>query len=329
MKVLIVGLGSIGKRHLKNILSTTDCEIIVYSKHTNLKSSVKKNVKIFNTLDACLSEKPDVAFITNETAYHIPIAKKLAKAGLDLFIEKPLSNTIENVNELSKIVEKKKTVTLIGCNLRFDSCIRKIKSLIEQKVVGKIISVKVECGTYLPDWHPDENYTNSYAARDDLGGGVVLTCIHELDYLYWFFGKVKEVFSVTGQFSNLKIDTSDLSATILKFQSDIIAEVHLDYFQKPEIRSCKIIGTKGTIYWDSLTNEVKVYDFLKTKWTSKLKIKKYQKNEMYVKELKHFIQCVNRKEKSINDLSQGNYLLKVALEIIKSSKLKKSIIIKK
>ena len=143
------------------------------------------------------------------------------------------------------------------------------------------------------------------------------------------FWESKEVFSVTGQFSNLKIDTSDLSATILKFQSDIIAEVHLDYFQKPEIRSCKIIGTKGTIYWDSLTNEVKVYDFLKTKWTSKLKIKKYQKNEMYVKELKHFIQCVNRKEKSINDLSQGNNLLKVALEIIKSSKLKKSIIIKK
>ena len=115
----------------------------------------------------------------------------------------------------------------------------------------------------------------------------------------------------------------------MKFKNNIIAEVHLDYFQKPEVRSCKIIGTKGTIYWDSIDNEVKIYDFKKSKWVSKLKIKKYNKNEMYVKELKHFIQCVNKNEKSINDISQGEYVLRLALGITKSSKLKKSIMIKK
>ena len=329
MKVLIVGLGSIGKRHLTNILSTTNDEIIVYTKRTDLHSSIKKNVKIFNNLESCISENPEVAFITNETAYHIPIAKKLAKLGLDLFIEKPLSNTMKDVKELLQITKRKKLVTLMGCNLRFNRSIEKIKSLIEDKKIGKILSVKVECGTYLPDWHPNENYTKGYAARDDLGGGVVLTCIHELDYLYWFFGEIKEVFSLTGKFSDLKISTSDLSAIIMKFKNNIIAEVHLDYFQKPEVRSCKIIGTKGTIYWDSIDNEVKIYDFKKSKWVSKLKIKKYNKNEMYVKELKHFIQCVNKNEKSINDISQGEYVLRLALGITKSSKLKKSIMIKK
>ena len=325
---MIVGLGSIGKRHLRNILAienTKKLEIIIYSKQTKSYLSNHKNIKIFDTLDKCLLEKPDVGFITNETVHHIPIAIKLAKVGLDLFIEKPLSNKISNVKTFSKIVKTKKLITLVGCNLRFHRCINEIKNLIDQKVIGDIISVKVECGTYLPDWHPNENYSKSYASRDDLGGGIVLTCIHELDYLYWFFGETQEVFSMTGKYSNLKITASDLSAIILKFKNNIIAEVHLDYFQKPEARSCKLIGTKGTITWDSLSNEVKIYDFKKSKWKSKLKIKKYDKNEMYVKELEHFIQCVNKKKKTINDISQGEYVLKVALGIIKSSKLKKSI----
>ena len=325
LKILIVGLGSIGKRHLENLLSTTNSQIIIFSKQTKLNFTKNKKIKVFDTLDKCLLEKPDVGFITNETIHHIPIAIKLAKVGLDLFIEKPLSNSISNLKTFSKIVKTKKLITLVGCNLRFHRCINEIKNLIDQKVIGDIISVKVECGTYLPDWHPNENYSKSYASRDDLGGGVVLTCIHELDYLFWFFGETQEVFSMTGKYSNLKITASDLSAIILKFKNNIIAEVHLDYFQKPEARSCKLIGTKGTITWDSLSNEVKIYDFKKSKWKSKLKIKKYDKNEMYVKELEHFIQCVNKKKKTINDISQGEYVLKVALGIIKSSKLKKSI----
>lgn len=320
---MIVGFGSVGKRHMNNLLSMTNCQVIIWSKRKDLKTYKNKNIKIFDSLEKCLLEKPDIGLITNETAFHISIAKKLAESGLDMFIEKPLSNTMKNVKDLAKIVKKKKINTLIGCNLRFDTCIKKIKSLIEQKAIGKIVSVKVECGTYLPDWHPDENYTNSYAARDDLGGGVVLTCIHEIDYLYWFFGKVKEVFSLTGKFSDLKINASDLSAIILKFQNNIVAEVHLDYFQRPEFRSCKIIGTKGTIYWDSFGKEVKIYDIQKKKWIRKLKIKNYDKNKEYIDEISHFLNCIDKKKKSINDLTQGIEILKIALSIIKSSKEKK------
>ena len=271
MKILIAGLGSIGKRHLKNILTMQNIEIIIYSKQTKSHLVNHKNIKIFDTLDRCLLEKPDVGFITNETVNHIPIAIKLAKSGLHLFIEKPLSNTISKIKTFLKIVEKKKLITLIGCNLRFHRGINEVKNLIDQKAIGNIISVKVECGTYLPDWHPNENYSKSYESRDDLGGGVVLTCIHELDYLYWFFGEIQEVFSMTGKYSNLKIATSDLSAIILKFKNNIIAEVHLDFFQKPEACLCKIIGTKGTIIWDSINNEVKMYNFKKSKLESKLK----------------------------------------------------------
>ena len=329
LKILIVGLGSIGKRHMENIISKTNSEVIILTKRKDLNSLKKKNIKIFNTLEKCLAEKPDIGFITNETAYHVPIAIKLAKAGLDLFLEKPLSNSMKSVDQLLNIVKRKRLITLMGCNLRFHSCIKKIKLLLEKEAIGKVISVKVECGAYLPDWHPDEDYSKGYAARDNLGGGVVLTCIHELDYLYWFFGKIKEVFSITGKFSDLKIKTHDLSAIVLRFQNNIIGEVHLDYFQKPEIRSCKIIGTNGTIYWDSQSNEVKVFNLKNQKWNTKLKIKNYKRNDMYEKELKHFFDCVNKEAKSINDISQGSYMLKIALAIIKSSKLKRIVTIKR
>ena len=329
MKFLIAGYGSIGKRHLKNILSNSNSKIIIYSKRKDLSNLEKKNIKVSNSLDKCLDENPNAALITNETSNHIPISKKLAQAGLDLFIEKPLSNSLKSVSDVIKITKNKKLMTLMGCNLRFHDCIKKIKSLIEQQKIGKIISVQVECGTYLPDWHPNEDYSKGYSARDDLGGGVVLTCIHEIDYLYWFFGEVQEVFSITGKFSNLKLKSSDLSAIIMKFRNNVIAEVHLDYFQKPETRSCKIIGTKGTIVWNSTTNEVKLYNLKNKKWSTKLKINNYKKNDMYKKELAHFIQCIKQKKKSKNDISQGKYVLKIALGIIKSSKLKKVVTIGK
>ena len=325
MNALVVGYGSIGKRHIKNLLSISDYKIIICTKQKNPKSINKKRCTFVKTLEEGLLYNPTIGFVTNVSSEHIQTSILLANAGCHVFIEKPLSNSLKNTKKLLNIVKKKKLVTLMGCNLRFHSCIKKIKLLLEQKIIGEIISVQSECGTYLPDWHPNENYSNSYAARDDLGGGVVLTCIHELDYLYWFFGEIKEVFSITGKFSDLKIKSSDLSAIILKFKNNIIGEVHLDYFQRPEFRSCKIIGTKGTIYWDSVNNEVKVFDIKKKKWIIVLKVKNYDKNKQYVDELSHFLNCVKKKEKSINDLTQGIETLNIALCTIKSSKEKKLI----
>ena len=323
MNALVVGNGSIGKRHIQNLLSISNYNIIISTKQRKPKSLNKKRCIFVKSLNEGLQYNPSIGFVTNVSSEHIQTSLLLAKAGCHIFIEKPLSNSLKETEKLLNMVKKEKLVTLMGCNLRFHSCIKKIKSLIEQKTIGEIISVKSECGTYLPEWHPNENYSMSYAARDDLGGGVVLTCIHEIDYLYWFFGEIKEVFSITGKFSDLKIKSSDLSAIILKFKNNIIGEIHLDYFQRPEFRSCKIIGTKGTIYWDSTNNEVKLFDIKKKKWITKLKVKNYDKNKQYVDELSHFLNCVKMKKKSINDLTQGIKTLKIALTTIKSSKEKK------
>ena len=328
IKVLIVGYGSIGKRHLENFLQLKDIQLIVYTKRNDLQLLKKKGIKVSNSLTECLKENPDIGVITNETSLHIPIAIKLAKEGLDLFLEKPLSNSLKDVEKLYAIVKKKKLITQMGCNLRFHPCIMKIKSLIEQQKIGKIISAQVQNCSYLPDFHRWEDYRKSYAARKDLGGGVILTQIHEIDYMYWFFQEVENIVSISGKFSELDVTAEDYVSSLLKFKNKIIGELHMDYFQRPSFRSCKIRGTKGEIYWDSDDNCVDVYNVNKKKWETKFNdgfTYDLDIRSSYVEELKHFLKCVKHRKETINNLEQGIATLKIALAIKKASKLMKSV----
>jgi predicted dehydrogenase len=327
LNVLVVGYGSIGKRHIENLSMFSNLQISVCTNRKYDSFLKNKKCKIFSSLDDCIKQKLDVAFITNTTNLHVKTAIKLANANIPLFIEKPLSNSTKDIKLLLNIIKKKKLVTMMGCVLRFHPAIKKIKEMISENKIGKIMSVRAENGSFLPNWHLDEDYKKSYASRNDLGGGAVLTNIHELDYLYWFFGNVNEVFSITGKFSDLEIDVEDLSSILLRFTNNIIAEIHLDYFQKPSIRSCKIIGTHGTLYWDSSKNNVQLYDVKKKKWVDNLKLKNYDLNNMYMDEIKYFFKCVNKEEKSINPIEEGAKILNIAIAIKKSSKLKKMVII--
>ena len=328
LKALVFGYGSIGKRHIENLSKIKNMEIIVCTKRKYDKFLKQKNCKIFSSIHDCIQEKPTFAIITNETSYHIKSAVILAKFVIHLLIEKPLSNNLSNTEKLLKIVKTKKLILLIGSNLRFHPSVILMKKMILKGTLGNILSVHVENGSFLPDWHPNQNYKISYSARDELGGGVVLTCIHEIDYLYWLFGTVNDVYSITGNFSNLDINTDDLSSIILKFKNKIIVEAHLDYFQQPSVRGCKIIGTKGTLVWDMKKNSLLFYNIRKKKWITKLKMPNFNLNDTYVDELNHFISCIKYNKKPITDIDDGIYSLKIALAIKKSSKLKKSVSIR-
>jgi len=324
LKILVVGFGSIGKRHIQNLLELADIQISVYTKQTKF-GNFKNYCKFYNKLSDAIKENPDAAIIANNTSEHVKTAIKLSKNNIDLFIEKPLSNNAQGIKKLIKLIHEKKLVNMMGCNLRFHENIIVIKKLIDKRSIGKIISVQAESGSYLPDWHPNENYKKNYSARQDLGGGVVLTCIHEIDYLYWFFGDVRNILSITGQYGNLNITSEDLSAIVMQFQNDVVGELHLDYIQKPSIRKCKLIGTKGQIYWDSDSNTVKLFDFKKNRWIQKSKIKKYDRNTMYKQEMLHFIQCVKKQRKTINPIDEGIKTMEIALAVKNSSKLGRSI----
>lgn len=325
MKIAVIGFGSVGKRHVKNLLAISDAQIVIFTKQ-KIANPAPKRVKIVRSISECLNENPDAGIIANVSNLHVPIATKFAKAGIDLFVEKPLSNSLNGTKELIALVRKKKLVTQMGCQFRFHKCLKEIKKLISSNKLGRIISARAECGSFLPDWHPYEDYTKSYAARNDLGGGVVLTNIHEIDYLYWFFGEASETFSMTGKHSHLKMSADDLSVAVVKFKNGVIAELHLDYFQKPDFRSCKVIGTKGMAYWDSDANTVMLYDNRKNKWIKVLGWQNYDRNFMFREELLHFLNCVEKRCVTTNPLeTDGIKTLSIGLAIIKSAKTKKVI----
>lgn len=323
-----MGYGSIGKRHIQNLSNYSDIEIIVCTKRKQDIFLKKNKCKVIKSLKKSISENPDFAIISNVTSLHIETAIELANAGIHFLIEKPLSHNQNGVKKLLNVIKTKKLITLIGCHLRFHPCIIKIKEIIEKKKIGKVLAVQAQNSSYLPDWHPYENYKESYAAKKELGGGVVLTSIHELDYLYWLFGKINDVFSISDKSGDLELSCDDMSSSLLKFKAGIVGEVHLDFFQKTIIRQCNIIGTKGIISCNINLNRIKLYNPITKKWSVQLELKNYDINEVYKRELDHFIKCVKNNKKSINDVGEGINVLKIALSVIKSSKIKKMVHVK-
>ena len=231
MKVLVIGYGSIGKRHIKNLTKLPNLELFVVTNRTTDNFLKKSNCKIFKTIEDAIQVKPSFAIICNVTSLHMKSSLLLAKSGIHLFIEKPLSNSLNHINDLLFQCEKQKLITQIGCNLRFHPSIKKVKELLLKKKLGEIISIQIENGSYLPDWHPYEDYKKSYASKEKLGGGVILTCIHEIDYLYWFFGKTRKVSAMSGKISNLVLNVEDYALIHLDFFNKMVADIYLDFFQ--------------------------------------------------------------------------------------------------
>lgn len=315
IKALIVGYGSIGKRHETNLraLGVRDIFLLRHAKQGKLS---KNN---FTDLKQVLARKPDIAIIANPTSLHVQAALRLAKAGVDLFIEKPISNSENGVAELVRIAKVKKLVTMIGYNFRFHPQLIQIKKLIETWAIGKVFSGRVEVGQYLPDWHPGEDYRKGYAARKSLGGGVILTLIHEIDYLSWLIGAPARVFCLADKVSNLKIDVEDTAEILIKYGNNAIGAVHLDYLQRVPRRNLEIIGEEGTILWDYFDGEIKVYTVKDKKWNSYKLSKHFDRNQMFVDEMKHFLDCVRKRKQTSINLIEGVKSLRVALAAKKSS----------
>ena len=337
--VLVIGYGSIGRRHVFNLLNHTNFKIIIFSQRTSIirndfkkisKQMLVNRLEISNSLEKSLLLHPKIAFISNETSKHISVGIKLARKGIDIFIEKPLSNSSNDIKQFEKIIINKKLISMVGCNFRFFPPFKEIKKLLNKKITGKIYSIQLENSSYLPDWHPYENYEKSYAAKKNLGGGVTLTQIHELDYLCWFFGLPIEVTTIMDKISSLKINVDDISESILKFANSSIAKIHLDFIQKPSYKSCKIIGSKGIISWNSDENEIKFFNSKKQKWNkhkilNNYKLSSKKINQMYVDELIYFLNCVKKRNQPMNNISEARAILNVALSMKKSSNLKKTI----
>lgn len=322
MKFLIVGGGSIGKRHLGNLLNLAQEASVVEPVKSRASDVEKKyKAKVYLTLRQSLREKYDAAIICNPNVYHISNAIRVAEKGLHLFIEKPLSHNLNGIDKLIRLVRKKRLYTFMGSNFKFHPSFRLMKKLLAEGRIGRVISFTVIAGQYLPDWHPWEDYRKGYSANKSLGGGVLLDS-HEFDYIQWFLGPIKKIACITGRYSNLQIDTEDLAEAIVELKGRTVGNIHVDYIQHPYRRTYYFYGQEGTLEWSYLKQKVSLYNAKEKKWLYFKEDKNYNFNQMFIDEMKHFLRVLEGKEKSISDIYTALDVLKVIQAAKESSKLK-------
>jgi len=325
MRCLVVGLGSIGQRHVRNLrtLCGDTLEIIAFRvrRDTPLLSDTmgveaadgveqKYGIRGFSELDAALAENPDFALICNPSSLHVPTALACARAGCALFIEKPLSDDLTGVNALIQTCEERGLLAFVAYQWRFHPLLARVKELLDSGELGQIASVQAEVGEYLPGWHPYEDYRRMYAARRDQGGGVILSQIHEMDYLYWLFGMPGRVMAMGGTRGGLGIDVEDTASILMDF-GGIPVHLQQDYLQRPGRRAFRIVTGSAVVVADLLAPRLTVFQ------GGVLSVDEgfegFTRNQMFLGEMRHFLDCLAGAARPAVTLEQGAISLRMAL----------------
>lgn len=311
----VIGCGSIGQRHIANLQALGVKDILAFDVQEERRQEThqKFNVQAVATTEAGWDHNPDVAVIAAPTSLHVPLALEAANQGCHLFIEKPLGAGGAGVRELLTAIKQHGLIALVGCNMRFHFGPSTIKCLLGKGVVGNVTGAVLDAGSYLPGWHPWEDYRRTYSANASMGGGVVLDGIHEIDYARWLLGEIDTVYAQGGKLSSLDIDTEDTVDIIMRTAAGANVSIHMDYIQHPGSRTCKIIGEEGTIIWDIGPGEVRVYTASNDSWQTFAPPTDYSINQMYLDEMSHFLRCLDGMEKPAQDVREAAKVLDIAL----------------
>ena len=335
LRGLIIGCGSIGNRHLNNLKNLGIDDISIFDTDTKLLNSTSKkfSVKKFNDLRSALSSKPDFSIICTFPDSHIKIAKSCIKSNSHVFIEKPLSSNTKDVHNMLNTARTKNLKVAVGYNLRFDQGLNLLKKKIQQGVIGTPISVLIKFGFNIQFWRPGTNYKNHYILRN--GGGIILDGSHEYDYLRWLFSdKIKSVYCQTRKRANIETKTESFASIILKFRKGLVANLNIDYLRPFYDRGCYVLGDKGSLQWEyNLTKSAwsnysqkvnsKVILQLLSKQTKTVFDNKVKVNDMYILEMKNFIESIILDKKPLVDGFDGLKTLELGLKALESAKKNK------
>ena len=321
MRVLIVGLGAIGRRHVANLAAIEpEATVTVWHQHSRRSDhpEASEYLEVFSLAEALVAQ-PQIALITSPASLHVGTALDLAKHGVHLLIEKPLSDRLEQVDLLIGSCRQRDVTLFVAYNFRFYEPLQVMRQAIIEKRIGKVLSVRAEVGQYLPDWRPGADYRGSGSAQRALGGGALLELSHEIDYVRWLVGEVVEVSAMVGRVSDLEVDVEDTAEIALRFATGAIGSIHLDMVQRTPARTCKVVGSDGTLSWDFYSHQVRWYSSASSVWTDLCPAAPRDRNEMYVAELRHFLDCVGGRSTPAVSGEDGRRVLEIALAARRSS----------
>jgi predicted dehydrogenase len=322
MKALVVGGGSIGRRHLRNLRAAGVRQLAVVEPDTQRGREAASPVEAahFPALEQGLAWGGDLVCIASPTHLHLEQALAAARAGRALFIEKPLSHSRAGVAELADEVESRGLVSLVGCNMRFHPGPARIRALLDQGAIGRILFARVHAGSYLPAWRPAQDYRTGYSASAAMGGGCILDLIHEIDLARWFLGEVSEVFCMAEHLSSLEIDAEDVVSIVARHASGARSEIHLDYVQRTYERGCQLVGEQGTIQWDFTGGNVRWFDAGTGAWTEYADPEGWEVNAMYEAELAHLLASCEAGTDTVLPVREAARVLAVALAAKESAR---------
>jgi len=327
MKIVIAGLGSIGRRHLRNLRAFDENELLLLrTRKSTLPEEDLSDYPVVNDLTKALEWKPEAVIVANPTSLHLEVAIPFAQTGCHLLLEKPVSNSMVRIDLLQQAVEDGGSQVLVGFQYRFHPGLQTTKQVLDSGAIGKPISFRSHWSQWLPGWHPWEDYRQGYSARQDLGGGVVLTLCHPLDYLRWIFGDVRKLWAFTGMSGDLQIKVEDTAEIGLQYKNDLIGSVHLDYNGQPSAHYLEVIGTEGTLRWDNPTGTVSVFqtgnnkNAEEPKWELVQSLPGFERNQLFMDEIQHFLSVVRGEIKPVCTLEDGIVALKLALAALNSAK---------
>jgi predicted dehydrogenase len=329
MKIMIAGLGSIGRRHLRNLVALGERDLLLYRTHkSTLPDDDLSGFPVETDLQAALDQRPDAVIVSNPTALRLGVAIPAAKAGCHLLLEKPVSHSLEGLDELEAALKRGGGRCLVGYQFRFHPGLQRLKSLLEESpeshegesAIGRPVSARIHWGEYLPAWHPWEDYRSSYSARKDLGGGVVLTLSHVLDTIGWLLGRVVSVWAFTARAEELALDVEDAAEIGLNFASGTLGSVHVDYHQRPPAHWLEIIGTAGTLRWDNSRARVELYRVETGNWEIFDAPPGFERNDLFIAQTRHFLSVLQGESEPVCGLKDGVQALTLALAALESAR---------
>jgi predicted dehydrogenase len=326
MKFLIAGLGSIGRRHFRNLIALGEKDIILLrTRRATLPDDELAGFPVETDIQQALkTRKPDAVIVANPTSMHLDIAIPAAEAGCHILLEKPVSNSLERLNTLQQAAQKSGSRILVGFQFRYHPTLNKARELIQAGALGKILTVHAHWGEYLPQWHPWEDYRQSYAARADLGGGVIVTLTHPLDYLRFISGEVESLWSFNGHISPLDVDVEDVAEIGLKFKNGAIGGVHLNYVQRPPVHKLEIVGTNGTLRWDNADGLLHFHripapfgSYADVPTAAVIESfsppEAFDRNQLFLAQTHHFVEIIQSQKEPLCSLADGIMALRLAL----------------
>lgn len=267
MKIAIIGCGSIGQRHASNLYAIGTHELLLVDPNMDRAEKLGRQVgaRAFGASEDAYAEMPTLSLICAPTSLHLEMAWEAIEKGCHVFVEKPLSDSMTGVPELIDAAERRGRFVFVGYNFRFDPVVRRAHQWVKEGNIGQVTSARFHFGSYLPWRHPQEDYRLGYGSRRELGGGVILDAVHELDLAIWFFGMPDAGYAQGGRCSDLEIDVEDTAEILLSYEDKTVS-VHLDYVQMPPERRFQVTGTRGSVRADLFARTAEYFDGNTRKW---------------------------------------------------------------